>query len=209
VLVIGRDIDEGWRPSWSSVEGVALDEVFLTFVKKKSTYAPALAHGDRAEYEAAPKENALSALARARAPFVISLSALALLACAVGTTDSTGGDITSQAPTDPTPPAHAGLPAAATPSGSTADAGHSGATASGSGGTQPPGSSGSSGSPGKGSSSSSSSSGGAACTGHASPTASSVCNGCGTKHTCQPNGCYNGYWCDLTTTKCVAKPAGC
>jgi hypothetical protein len=44
------------------------------------------------------------------------------------------------------------------------------------------------------------------CTGWADPTASASCRACSASQTCQPNGCYGGYWCDTTTTKCHASP---
>jgi hypothetical protein len=47
-----------------------------------------------------------------------------------------------------------------------------------------------------------------ACSGWAAPDASAACHACNGS-SCQPNGCYNGYWCDTTTTKCHATPSGC
>jgi len=49
--------------------------------------------------------------------------------------------------------------------------------------------------------------GGAACSGYAAPSQHAVCHSC-TK-SCQSNGCYNGYYCDLAQTKCIPKPAQC
>jgi hypothetical protein len=44
------------------------------------------------------------------------------------------------------------------------------------------------------------------------PTTPAACTSC-TKSTatktCQPNGCYGGWWCDSATTKCQAPPANC
>ena len=44
------------------------------------------------------------------------------------------------------------------------------------------------------------------------PTESAVCTSC-TKSTstktCQPNGCYGGWWCDTATKSCQAPPANC
>ena len=48
----------------------------------------------------------------------------------------------------------------------------------------------------------------AGCVGFAAPGAPSTCHGCGT-HACQANGCYGGFWCDVATAKCHAKPATC
>jgi hypothetical protein len=48
----------------------------------------------------------------------------------------------------------------------------------------------------------------ASCASYADPTATAVCHACGSKP-CQPNGCYNGYWCETTGLKCVPKPAAC
>jgi hypothetical protein len=48
------------------------------------------------------------------------------------------------------------------------------------------------------------------CQGYAAPTTPSTCNSCSSSSsTCQPNGCYGGWYCDLTTSKCHAEPAGC
>jgi hypothetical protein len=41
------------------------------------------------------------------------------------------------------------------------------------------------------------------------PNTTAACNSCGTTHTCQPNGCYGGWWCDTSTSKCHAPPASC
>ena len=44
----------------------------------------------------------------------------------------------------------------------------------------------------------------------ASPTTVASCTACLTgSHTCQSNGCYNGYWCNTSTDKCNAPPANC
>lgn len=45
------------------------------------------------------------------------------------------------------------------------------------------------------------------CSGWADPTTTAGCHACTSSQSCQPNGCYNGYWCDTTTTKCHASPA--
>ena len=47
-----------------------------------------------------------------------------------------------------------------------------------------------------------------ACTGYVEPTANATCHSCGSRP-CQHNGCYGGYYCELSLTKCVAKPAAC
>jgi hypothetical protein len=47
------------------------------------------------------------------------------------------------------------------------------------------------------------------CSGYASPTTKAACHACKSGVTCQPNGCYGGYYCTLATTKCVPKPSGC
>lgn len=51
----------------------------------------------------------------------------------------------------------------------------------------------------------------AACPGYALPNDTASCHACGSTstQTCQPNGCYGGYYCDLSTSKCGKKPAGC
>jgi hypothetical protein len=49
----------------------------------------------------------------------------------------------------------------------------------------------------------------ASCAGYASPTTTSTCTSCTTStstKTCQPNGCYGGWWCDTATNKCEASP---
>jgi hypothetical protein len=40
------------------------------------------------------------------------------------------------------------------------------------------------------------------------PTIASTCKGCGT-HTCQPNGCYGGWFCNTASSHCQAPPATC
>jgi hypothetical protein len=40
------------------------------------------------------------------------------------------------------------------------------------------------------------------CGGYASPTMTGPCSAC-SGHNCQPNGCFNGYWCDTTLIQCV------
>jgi hypothetical protein len=50
----------------------------------------------------------------------------------------------------------------------------------------------------------------ASCTGYASPSTSAACNACGSgSQTCDPNGCFNGYYCRLSDAKCMKKPAAC
>ncbi len=48
----------------------------------------------------------------------------------------------------------------------------------------------------------------APCTGYASPQTSATCHAC-SGSSCQPNGCFGGWYCDLATLHCVAKPAQC
>ena len=43
----------------------------------------------------------------------------------------------------------------------------------------------------------------------AGPTVSAHCSSCGSTHTCQPNGCYGGWWCNTQTNKCQAPPTSC
>lgn len=49
------------------------------------------------------------------------------------------------------------------------------------------------------------------CPGFAVPNDSSgACTACQTAgQPCQANGCYNGYYCELSTDKCRQKPSGC
>jgi mono/diheme cytochrome c family protein len=47
-----------------------------------------------------------------------------------------------------------------------------------------------------------------ACDGFADPSVASACHAC-SGATCQPNGCFGGWYCDLATLHCVSKPAGC
>jgi hypothetical protein len=55
------------------------------------------------------------------------------------------------------------------------------------------------------------SSGGGNCAGYAAPGTAAGCGGCGSSGstTCQANGCYGGWYCDLASTTCHAPPAGC
>lgn len=46
------------------------------------------------------------------------------------------------------------------------------------------------------------------CEGFDGPTSASVCHAC-SGSTCQPNGCFGGWFCDLATAHCVAPPSGC
>ena len=47
------------------------------------------------------------------------------------------------------------------------------------------------------------------CPGYAPPDTASTCNACAGESDCTANGCYNGYYCKLSTSKCVAPPSGC
>ena len=48
------------------------------------------------------------------------------------------------------------------------------------------------------------------CPGLADPTTSASCSSCSqTTKTCQPNGCYGGWWCNTQTKKCQAPPTNC
>ena len=50
----------------------------------------------------------------------------------------------------------------------------------------------------------------AACPGYALPNQTAPCHACqSTSATCQPNGCFGGYYCDLSGPKCHPKPSGC
>lgn len=40
------------------------------------------------------------------------------------------------------------------------------------------------------------------------PSVSATCRSC-SGQSCQPNGCYGGYWCNTTTNRCEAPPTGC
>jgi hypothetical protein len=53
-----------------------------------------------------------------------------------------------------------------------------------------------------------SSSGGGACPGYADPSTKAACHSC-SGGTCQSNGCFGGYYCNTSTTKCVPKPSSC
>ena len=46
------------------------------------------------------------------------------------------------------------------------------------------------------------------CEGYAEPTTPSVCHAC-SGASCQPNGCFGGWFCDVATTHCVPQPSGC
>ncbi|HEY8087369.1 MAG TPA: hypothetical protein VIF09_05980, partial [Polyangiaceae bacterium] len=79
---------------------------------------------------------------------------------------------------------------------------------SGSGGTSS-GSSGSGGGSGSSSGSSSSSSGGGNCGPLVPPGTASTCSSCSSSSSsCQPNGCYGGWYCNSQTSKCQAPPTG-
>jgi hypothetical protein len=49
----------------------------------------------------------------------------------------------------------------------------------------------------------------ASCPGYADPSTVAGCYCNPAQHACTANGCYNGYYCELSLTKCVVKPAGC
>ncbi|HEY1958778.1 MAG TPA: cytochrome c [Polyangiaceae bacterium] len=46
------------------------------------------------------------------------------------------------------------------------------------------------------------------CEGYADPTTASVCHAC-SGATCQPNGCFGGWFCELASARCVPQPSGC
>jgi mono/diheme cytochrome c family protein len=46
------------------------------------------------------------------------------------------------------------------------------------------------------------------CVGFADPQTSAACHAC-SGASCQPNGCWGGWYCDLATLHCVAKPSNC
>jgi hypothetical protein len=48
------------------------------------------------------------------------------------------------------------------------------------------------------------------CDGYDAPDTPSTCSSCSaSSSSCQPNGCYGGWYCDVTTSKCHAAPSGC
>jgi hypothetical protein len=49
----------------------------------------------------------------------------------------------------------------------------------------------------------------ATCPGYADPNTPAGCSCNSALHACTANGCYNGYYCELSITKCVPKPSGC
>ena len=49
----------------------------------------------------------------------------------------------------------------------------------------------------------------ASCPGYAPPTTPAGCTCNPAIHPCTANGCYSGYYCELSALKCVTKPAGC
>jgi hypothetical protein len=49
---------------------------------------------------------------------------------------------------------------------------------------------------------------GSSCPGYADPNTPASCN-CASGHSCAANNCYNGYYCNLSTLKCVPPPSGC
>lgn len=122
---------------------------------------------------------------------LLSLSAsLVLAACAVG---ASSADLSTEtAPADPAgdPDASSETLKAPAPGAPDADGGAKDASAKDGGAKADAGSA------------------SAACAGYATPTESASCNACGSKP-CQPNGCYGGYYCTLSTSKCTPKPSSC
>jgi mono/diheme cytochrome c family protein len=47
------------------------------------------------------------------------------------------------------------------------------------------------------------------CDGYADPDTLASCHACSSGETCQRNGCFGGYFCDLSALHCVPKPDGC
>jgi hypothetical protein len=48
------------------------------------------------------------------------------------------------------------------------------------------------------------------CPGYASPDTSAKCVACKpSSHDCQPNGCYNGYYCELSRLDCTKRSEAC
>jgi hypothetical protein len=41
------------------------------------------------------------------------------------------------------------------------------------------------------------------------PTATASCPSCAGKSSCQPNGCYGGWWCNTATSRCQPPPSSC
>jgi hypothetical protein len=41
------------------------------------------------------------------------------------------------------------------------------------------------------------------------PSVTASCHACNPGPSCQPNGCYNGYWCDTSLSRCHAPPTTC
>lgn len=49
-----------------------------------------------------------------------------------------------------------------------------------------------------------------ACAGYALPNETGPCKACqASSPTCQPNGCFGGYYCMISAPKCQPKPSGC
>jgi len=48
-----------------------------------------------------------------------------------------------------------------------------------------------------------------ACAAFAPPSTPASCHACKSGQSCDPNGCFGGYWCDLRAIRCVPKPQGC
>ena len=55
------------------------------------------------------------------------------------------------------------------------------------------------------------SSGSSTCDGYAAPSTTAACHSCSSSSstTCQPNGCYGGWYCDTSTNRCQSQPATC
>jgi hypothetical protein len=47
------------------------------------------------------------------------------------------------------------------------------------------------------------------CTVLAPPDTPADCSACSAGSSCQPNGCYNGYWCNTSTSRCRTPPTTC
>lgn len=49
----------------------------------------------------------------------------------------------------------------------------------------------------------------ATCPGLAAPTSTAPCTSCSGKPSCQTNGCYGGWWCNVATSRCQPPPTSC
>jgi hypothetical protein len=47
------------------------------------------------------------------------------------------------------------------------------------------------------------------CPGLAAPTSTAPCTSCTGKPSCQTNGCYGGWWCNVATSRCQSPPTNC